>query len=151
MKKTMVSIAVIVIAIIIGVVLVKYVNKNGLFTKSGLDKIQINEIIVTDDVTGKVTNITDADAISRFFDELNSIEVPKENKKEEAHSGCNVPGRNKYYIELKSNNEKIVGDVIISKEGDIKVNNFENKYIKEIKDTEAANNIEKLIQTNINL
>lgn len=151
MKKTMVSIAVIVIAIIIGVVLVKYMNKNGLFTKSGLDKIQINEIIVTDDVTGKVTNITDADAISRFFDELNSIEVPKENKKEEAHSGCNVPGRNKYYIELKSNNEKIVGDVIISKEGDIKVNNFENKYIKEIKDAEAANNIEKLIQTNINL
>ena len=151
MKKTMVSIAVIVIAIIIGVVLVKYVNKNGLFTKSGLDKIQINEIIATDDVTGKVTIITDADAISRFFDELNSIEVPKENKKEEAHSGCNVPGRNKYYIELKCNNEKRVGDVIISKEGDIKVNNFENKYIKEIKDTEAANNIEKLIQTNINL
>ena len=143
MKKTMVSIVVIIIAIIIGVVLVKYVNKNGLFTKSGLDKIQINEIIATDDVTGKVTNITDADAITRFFDELNSIEVPKENKKEEAHSGCNVPGRNKYYIELKNNDEKIVGDIIISKEGDIKVNNFENKYIKEIKDTEAANNIEK--------
>lgn len=151
MKKTMVSIVVIIIAIIIGVVLVKYVNKNGLFTKSGLDKIQINEIIAIDDVTGKVTNITDADAITRFFDELNSIEVPKENKKEEAHSGCNVPGRNKYYIELKNNNEKIVGDIIISKEGDIKVNNFENKYIKEIKDTEAANNLEKLIQTNINL
>lgn len=151
MKKTMVSIAVIVIAIIIGVVLIKYVNKNGLFTKSGLDKIQINEIIATDDVTGKVTNITDADAITRFFDELNSIEVPTENKKEEAHSGCNVPGRNKYYIELKSDNEKIVGDIIISKEGDIKVNNFENKYIKEIKDTGAANNLEKLIQTNINL
>ncbi|WP_317311093.1 hypothetical protein [Clostridium thermobutyricum] len=151
MKKTMFSIAVIVIAIIIGVVLIKYVNKNGLFTKSGLDKIQINEIIATDDVTGKVTNITDADAITRFLDELNSIEVPKENKKEEAHSGCNVPGRNKYYIELKSDNEKIVGDIIISKEGDIKVNNFENKYIKEIKDTGAANNLEKLIQTNINL
>lgn len=147
MKKFMVSI---VGVIIISLIAVGCTNKNGVFVKSGLDKIHINEIIATNDVTGNVKNITDADAISKFLDGLDAIDVPKENNEEHSDSGCNVPGKNKYYIELKNENDKIVGDIIISKAGDIQVNNFENKYTKEIKNEEAANNLEQVIETNIN-
>ena len=122
----------------------------SVFTESGLDKLQITSLIVTNDVTKKTTEITDADGVSRFLDGLNNIDIPKENEKEEKHSGCNVPGQNKYYIELKDNNGKIVGDVIISKTNGILVNNFESKYTKEVVNETVANELDEVIQKNIN-
>ncbi|MGL5417428.1 MAG: hypothetical protein ACRDAU_17295 [Clostridium sp.] len=124
-------------------------KKDMMFTGSGLDKIHIKELVVTNDVTKKTSNITDADAISKFEDELNNIKIT-DAKEEGEHSGCNVPGKNKYYIEFLGDNNQVVGDLIISKAGDIQINNFETKYIKEVQNEEASKALEEIIETNIN-
>ncbi|MGL4849351.1 MAG: hypothetical protein ACRC28_10590 [Clostridium sp.] len=120
-----------------------------MFTASGLDKVHIKELVVTNDVTKKTFNITDADGISKFEDELNNIEL-KEAKEDGEHSGCNVPGKNKYYVEFVGENNEVVGDLIISKEGDIQINNFQAKFIREVKNEEASKSLEEIIENNIN-
>ncbi|MGL4875448.1 MAG: hypothetical protein ACRC30_12435 [Clostridium sp.] len=123
-------------------------KENMMFTKSGMDKIHIKELIVTNDVTKKTSTIKDADAISKFEDALNNIEL-KNAKEDGEHSGCNVPGKNKYYIEFKGENDNIVGDLIISKEGDIQINNFETKFISEVQNKDASDGLEEIIEKNI--
>lgn len=146
MKKKVVFLAVCIL--IVGV-FVGCNKKDGVFNQSGLDKLHITSLMVTNDITKQSSEITDADGVDNFLDGLNNINIKNESEEKE-HSGCNVPGQNKYYIELKDENGNIIGDVRISKTGGILVNNFENKYTTEIVNEKVANELDEIIEKNIN-
>lgn len=140
------------ILIIIGILGVGCSREKNLFTESGLDKVHIEKLIVTNEATKKVTDITNGDPVGQFLDEISSIKL-EENKNEEAanaeegHSGgCNVPGKNTFYIELQDASGAIVGDLTISKDGDVQVTNFKNKYIKMVSNKEAALRLTEIIK-----
>lgn len=147
MKKVIVILAICLLSVGI---FVGCGNKKTVFTESGLSEIHITSLVVSNDVTKKTSEVTDADGVNKFLDVLNTLEIPKEEKTEEHSSGCNVPGQNKYYIELKDGDGNIVGDVIISKKGGILVNNFENKYTKEVLNESIANELDGVLEKNIN-
>ncbi|WP_297637112.1 hypothetical protein [uncultured Clostridium sp.] len=146
MKKKIVFLAVCIL--IVGV-FVGCNKRDGVFNQSGLDKLHITSLMVTNDVTKKSVEVTDADGVNNFLDGLNNINI-KNDSEEKEHSGCNVPGQNKYYIELKDEKGNIIGDVRISKTGGILVNNFENNYTAETVNEKVANELDGIIEKNIN-
>lgn len=146
MKKKIVFLAVCIL--VVGV-FVGCNKREGVFNQSGLDKLHITSLVVTNDITKQTVEVTDADGVDNFLDGLNNINI-KDEAEEKEHSGCNVPGQNKYYIELKDESGNIIGDVRISKTGGILVKNFENNYTAETVNEEVANELDGIIEKNIN-